>query len=276
MASRVTKVSTSSLAGLEQPGRSISRVCAGTAAAIGALAFAGWIFDARLLMQILPGQVAMVPNTAVAFLLTGLALWMRAGPASRSAVLASRAAAAAAGLLGLLNLVEYVSGRNLGIDEALFRDTAGLTSAFPGRMAVLTALSFVALAAALLTLDLHRAPWASDGFAFLPGILGMASLADYAFGGNSLYWVGLYKGMAVHTALAFLVLTVGVLLVHTGGLSRLLVSDTAGGVVTRRILPVAFLAPFILRLAPNRGAGTRTLRPGAGTGSRTLSPTPSS
>jgi PAS domain S-box-containing protein len=197
-------------------------------------------------MQVLPGQVAMVPNTAVAFLLAGLALWLRASRAGRSPVLASRAAAAVAGLLGLLNLVEYVSGKSLGIDELLFRDPAGLTSVFPGRMAVITALGFVALAAALLTLDLRWAPWTSDGLALLPGVFAMVSLTGYAFGARSLYWIGVYKGMAIHTALAFLVLAVGVLLVHAGGLSRLLVSDTAGGVAARRILPAALLVPLLL------------------------------
>ena len=229
-----------------EPLRRASRLCAAAAIAIGLAVIAGWVFGVPFLMQVLPGQVAMVPNTAVGLLLAGLALWLRAGPGGRTAVLACRAAAALAGLLGLLNLVEYVSGSSLGIDELLFRDPAGLTSVFPGRMAVLTAVSFVALAAALLTLDLRWPPWTSDALALLPGVLAMVSLSGYTYGLRSLGWIGIYKGMAIHTALAFLVLTFGVLLVHARGVSRLLVSDTAGGVVARRILPVALLAPFIL------------------------------
>lgn len=54
--------------------RRVSRLCAAAAIAIGALVLAGWLFDVRLLMQVLPGQVAMVPNTALGFLLAGLAL----------------------------------------------------------------------------------------------------------------------------------------------------------------------------------------------------------
>jgi two-component system cell cycle sensor histidine kinase/response regulator CckA len=231
---------------LGEPLRKFARLCAAAAIAIGVLAFAGWLLGVRALMQVLPGQVAMVPNTAVGFLLVGLALWLRASRAGRLPVPASRAAAAAAGVLGLLNLVEYVSGKNLGIDELLFRDPAGLTSVFPGRMAVVTAVAFVALALALLTLDLRWAPWTSDGLALLPGVLAMVSLTGYTYGVRSLSWTGIYKGMAIHAALAFLVLTVGVLLVHAGGLSRLLVSDTAGGVLARRILPVALLAPLLL------------------------------
>jgi two-component system, cell cycle sensor histidine kinase and response regulator CckA len=231
---------------LAEPLRRTSRLCAAAAIAIGLLVLAGWLFDIRFLMQVLPGQVAMVPNTAVGFLFAGLALWLRASSAGPSRVPVSRAAAAVAGLLGLLNLVEYVSGRSLGIDELLFRDPTGLTSVLPGRMAVLTAVSFVAFAAALLTLDLRWPPWTSDGLALLPGALAMVTLTGYAFGLGSLSWIGVYKGMAIHTALGFLVLTVGVLSAHARGLSRLLVSDTAGGVLVRRILPVALLAPVLL------------------------------
>ncbi len=229
-----------------EPLRKGSRLCAASAIAIGLAVLAGWVFGAPFLMQVLPGQVAMVPNTAVGLLLAGVALWLRAGRGGLSLVSGSQAAAAAAGFLGFLNLVEYVSGRSLGIDELLFRDPAGLTSVFPGRMAVLTAVSFVALAAALLTLDLRWPPWTSDGLALLPGVLAMVSLSGYTYGLRSPSWIGIYKGMAIHTALAFLVLTIGVLLVHARGVSRLLVSDTAGGIVARRILPVALLAPFIL------------------------------
>ncbi len=216
------------------------------AVAIGAAELAGRVFDVGFRMQGTPGQAAMVPNTAVGLLLAGLALSLRASRPGRSRTLASRATAALAGLLGLLNLVEYASGTNLGIDEALFGGTAGSTSVFPGRMAVLTALGFVALAAALLTLDLRRAPWVPDGLALLPGFLAMLSLTGYAFGVAGLYPIGVHKGMAVHTALAFLILAAGVLLARPGGLSRLLFSDTAGGVVARRSLPVALLAPLIL------------------------------
>ena len=229
---------------LEAYGRLVARACAAFAVAVGACVLVGWAFDVRFLVQVLPREVAMAPNTAVAFVFVGLGLWQRAGTAARPPGL-GRTAAALAGLLGLLSLIEYVSGLGLGIDELLFRDPAGLTSAFPGRMAVLTAFGFVACGAAVLTLDLDRA-WIADALALIPGVLAMVSLVGYAFGVGSLHAFGIYKGMAIHTALAFLALTIGILLARGRGLSRLLVSDTAGGVVARRVLPVAFVAPLLL------------------------------
>ena len=184
--------------------RAAARGAALFATAIGVLVLAGWLLDARLLMQVLPGQVAMVPNTAIGLLLASLAVWLRASAGGVRERRGTRIAAAAAGLLGLITLVEYAAGRDLGIDEMLFRDPAGLTGAFPGRMAVVTAAAFVALAAALLLADAGRAWWTAEGLAVLPGVFAMISLAGYVYGVPSIHWIGSQKGMAVHTASAFL------------------------------------------------------------------------
>src|SRR6266542_3948233 len=227
--------------------RAGARVAARFAAAVGLLVLAGWLFDVRAFLQVLPGQLAMVANTAASFVLVGLALWWQAGVQTRSSQSASRAAAALAGLIGLMSLAEYVSGENFGIDELLFRDPRGLTGVFPGRMGVITALSFVALAASLLASSLQRARWTPDALALLPGLLATISLAGYAYGAPSVHWIGIYKGMAIHTALAFLVLSIGALLARgDGGFSRLILSDTAGGAIARRIVPAALAVPLLL------------------------------
>ena len=211
------------------------------AAGVGLAVLLGWVFGVRALTEVVRGQVAMVPNTAVCLVLAGLALWLRTravGPLS----IGANAAAAAVGIVAALSLVEIASGRDLGIDELLFRDPLGLTGFPPGRMAVLTALSLLSLAAALLTLG--RGRLRSDLFGLVPGVLALASLAAYAEGLSGLSGFGDSKGMAVHTAAGLLLLSAGVLLAHSGGLSRLLSSDTAGGAMARRLLPIALLAPL--------------------------------
>jgi hypothetical protein len=205
-------------------------------------------------MQVVPGAIAMVPNTAVGFLLVGLSLWLQAGGKADSSLRVSRVVAAAAGLLGLLELAQYVSRRDFGIDQLLFRDPAGLTSVFPGRMAVGTALSFMAIAGALLTSGLHRARSFTDALALVPGLLGLLSLTGYAYGVHSLYWIGTYKGMAIHTALAFVLLSVGSLLARPDRpISKLLLSESVGGLMVRRLLPFAIAIPVVLGWLERKG-----------------------
>ncbi len=215
--------------------------------AIGVLVLAGWLLGARPLMQVLPGQVAMVANTAVGFILAGLALLWQAGAATRSGPLVPRFAAAACGLLGIVELAEYLSGPGAGIDELLFRDRAGLTGVFPGRMAVPTAIAFVAIGASLLLATSRRARRGADALALIPGLLALVSLACYAYGVHGLAWIGVYKPMAIHTAVGFFVLSLGVLISSPDrGLARLVTSNTVGGTVARRLLPVAVGVPLVL------------------------------
>ena len=54
--------------------RSATRLAAAMAMAVGVLVLLGWIFRIPFLMQVIPGHVAMVPNTAVGFFLTSVSL----------------------------------------------------------------------------------------------------------------------------------------------------------------------------------------------------------
>ncbi len=246
--------------------RTGARAAALFAVAVGVLVLAGWLLDSRALMQVLSGSVAMVPNTAVAFILAGLALWLQVGAESRSSLFVSRAAAAISGLLGLISLAEYFVGAGSGIDELLFRDTAGLTGFFPGRMAVPAAIGFAVLGGALLLSSLRRARWASESLALLPGLLGLVSLAGYAYGVSGIAWIGQYKAMAIHTAVTFLVLSFGFLLSQAdGGFVRLITSDTVGGKVARRILPVALGVPLVLGWLHVTAERAGLYNPGLGT-----------
>src|SRR5260221_1394613 len=90
----------------------------------------------------------MKANTAWLFLLLGPGLWIAAKERARRirSVLGFVVT-----LVAALTLAEYVLGRNLGIDEILFRDPR--TAVAPGRMSQATALNFLLLGLALLLLD---------------------------------------------------------------------------------------------------------------------------
>ena len=145
---------------------------------------------------------------------------------------------------------EYVFALDLGIDQLILPDTAQPANALaPGRMAPATALSFFMIGVALLTLKARQPRFAAWPHWLVVPPLFISSLAvvGYAYGVSSLYEVRSYSSMAAHTALSFFILTLSILaadLAH--GFARIATSDTAGGVVSRRLLPTIPLILFAL------------------------------
>ena len=217
-------------------------------AAIAILVLVGWTFDAEALKRVSPGLVAMNPVTAVAFILSGAALYLAAGGRGRATIVPG--IAALVGLVGLLRLVELIIGLEIGVDRLMFRDQIGAGGAEEsGRMAPNTAFCLALVGAALLLLDVRvrRVLWPAQVLAL--AILGTSLLAliGYAFGASALYGAAFRAPMALHAALAFVVLAVGVLCAGPRrGIMGVVNSDGVGGVVVRRLLPAVVLVPPVL------------------------------
>jgi len=76
--------------------------CCTLSITFGCLVLLGWTLDRQIVKTILPGQVAVVPNTAVCFLLFGAGLWVlrkRQSPAASFAAIAAKLAAAFLGVV---------------------------------------------------------------------------------------------------------------------------------------------------------------------------------
>ncbi len=195
------------------------RAAGALAVLVGGAVLLGWALDVAALKSVLPGWVSMKPNTAVAFILTGVALLAFPMPDARTLLSRlSRFCALFAGLIGLLSLSEYVFGWNPGFDQWLFCESAGTVgTSYPGRMAPDSALCFVMLAAGLETArTMRHRSWMLGCTMVLGGLvsaLALAAMLNYftpalgAFG-----WGGMTL-MAVPTAIVFAVLGVALFLV---------------------------------------------------------------
>jgi His Kinase A (phospho-acceptor) domain len=240
-------------------------------ALVGCLVLLGWALDIPSLKNLLTGSVTMKANAATAFVLSAvpLGLW-RDRRTWRHAI--ARGCAALVVLIGVLTLTEYAFGWDLHIDEWLFRDAVDAPgTSHPGRMAPLTALGFVLLGLAELTLDHARADALGQWLAIAVGYLGVLNLVGYAYrvqGLSHLYSpASAYTEMALHTAGAFVVVSGAVLCARPErGMMAIATSQTAGGVVARRLLPAALGLPLVLgwlRLLGER-AGLWTFQAGWG------------
>ena len=228
----------------------------------GLIVLTGWTLDiAALKSMLLPASDTMKPNTALAFFLSGLSLWLLSSvsgphmdsPHARSSVIRAwvgRASAAIATMIGLVTIAEYVFGWNVGIDQWLFRDaTPLLGAAYPGRMSLSTALSFLFAGCALLSIEqsMRRGFRPTEPLALAAALLSFLVLLGYLYGIEAPRGTGPYARMALHSALVFLVLAAGILCARPGsGRMRMLTSDSAGGIMARRLLPAAILIPPFL------------------------------
>ena len=184
----------------------------------------------------------MKANTACAFLLIGMALLLqgRAPPRARWRTLTARGCAVIVGLVGALTLSEYLGGWDLGIDQLLFAEAPGaVATSSLGRMAPNTAVCFVLIGVALLSLDARpRGGFVlPQNLALLVCGLGLTALIGYLYGVPSLHsFARHFTAMAAHTAFTFVVVTVGVVCARpTWGWMRLVTADGIGGFLARQL-----------------------------------------
>ena len=185
---------------------------------------AGWVFDVTLLKTVVPGWTAMVPNTALCFILSGTALFW----GGRAAV----PPAGAVALIGYLTVAEYLFGVDLAIDRLLpFPDAL--------RMAPTTAASFSLLGTACLTLE--RQPSRAQALAFAAMLIALLGGLGYLLRAEQVFEVGgLYTTMAIHTAFTMLVLGAGVLWRRPDAGPMAIVSrEGPAGTLARRLIPAA-------------------------------------
>jgi diguanylate cyclase (GGDEF)-like protein len=185
------------------------RIVAGTIALFGLVVMLGWHLGIARVVQLHPVFTPMQYNTALCFLLSGLAaLYVRTRNREAAAV------SLVVFSIGVLTLIEYVSGRAFGIDELLMRGDRLVATSDPGRMAPQTAIGFVLAGAALATLTLRRAPRYKvivKVLASLLGALGLAAVVGYCVGLEPAYGWAEFRRIAPHTAIGFIVLSFAVL-----------------------------------------------------------------
>jgi PAS domain S-box-containing protein len=212
------------------------------------LVLAGRVLNVPFLKGPFPGLVQMKANTAIGVLALGIALLLTTFRPSRTRRRAARLLASLAIVIGALTLGEYLLGRNLAIDQLIFRDLNALRTVHPGRPAPETAITLISLGWALLLLQgqktRSRLVGALAGGSF---VLTLSAVIGYTFGVSGLDRASGIAPIALLTAVAFLFLCAGIAASDSDGVFvEVLTSDGPGGVVARRLLPLAVvLLPVI-------------------------------
>jgi signal transduction histidine kinase len=227
-------------------------IIAGAAVALfGAVALSIWALGLPGATRTMDAGYPVLPLTAVCFLFSGVSLILATLPARTPGTEATQQTLAAlvATITGL-TLYEYLRGSGAGFDTLLFGDAVRrMSAAAPGRIAINTAGSLLLFSLALLSIshDQRKQDLRSQMFA-TPGLLiALVGMLGYLFGVKDMYSLSQYSGMALPSSTILLTLGVGILVaVRDRGVAVLLLDEGPAGVLTRRLLPAALLAPILL------------------------------
>ena len=233
-------------------GALIARGCGLAALALGFAVLLGWVFDVRVLKNVLPGLVAMQPWTATAIALAGGAL-LAAAASGRIAAATSIALAGMVLIIGLQTLLQYATVLDLGTDRWLFPTAVSNQPGYPepGRVPEAASIAFLLLGTMLLLARVGRA-WVRGVFSTI-GTVGLlfvaAPLLGYLIGAGSLQSVAFFTPVAFHTALSFVVLFLGALALRPGvGWIAALFGNRPGATTARMLLPIVVIGPVLLAL----------------------------
>jgi PAS domain S-box-containing protein len=238
----------------------IAWLCGVVVIVVGATTIAGWLLDVDVLTSALPGFVSMQMNPAICFVVAGASLLLQRTPRSRHH--SSRAGwvcGAVVAAVGCATLFEHITGLDLHIDQLVIHAPATAPyTRWPGRMAAPAALSFALVGFALVALDANSRALrvASQLMAFAALVIGFMIGTGYLLGAAMFYAAAGLPAIAIHTAIGFTVIAIGILLVRPRRpVMAVLAQNNPAGVQIRRVLVQSVVALAVvgwLRVAGQR------------------------
>ncbi|MDT0684155.1 sensor histidine kinase [Roseicyclus sp. F158] len=218
--------------------RRMSLVVAAVSAAVLVL---GWGAGIDFLRRIRPDFAAMVPSTTICFMLLSAGVFMQTRMDGR---LVQTICAILAGAIAAVDLVVRVASNRGGIDDFF---VSSLPSGDGMAFATAACVILASYSLGALAWSNSSNPRAFQWPATLGLLAAMVALVGYAFDTRALYGVFVFTAMALHTALLFLLLFIGLLLVAPRQTwIGILIGSEPGSLGARRLFPLVALAPVAL------------------------------
>ena len=216
-------------------------------AAIAITVLTGWIAQIDLLKNFAPGMIAMNPFTAGGLLAASGALFLRQPiDAPKRRVILGQLLAGAIIAMGGLNLVlcsqEPVPPRWLMMPPLA---DGSLVEVNGARIS----LSFVLIGASLLSLNWKssRGFRPAEAACAVTAVIAILSLVAYSHYLIGFYTTDTYTPASLLTSVSFFLLATGILLARADrGTLAIIVSETAAGMLARRLIPLAILLPILI------------------------------
>jgi signal transduction histidine kinase/ActR/RegA family two-component response regulator len=216
-------------------------------AAIAVTVLTGWVAQIDLLKNFAPGMIAMNPFTAGGLLAASIALFLRQpidAPKERSII--GQLLASAIIAMGGLNLL-FCSHNLVGPRWLMLPPLADGSPVEVNGARI--SLSFVLIGASILSLNWKssRGFRPAEAASAITAIIAILSLVAYSHYLTSFYTTSTYTPASLLTSISFFLLATGILLARADrGTLAIIVSETAAGMLARRLIPLAILLPILI------------------------------
>lgn len=184
----------------------------------------GWIYDIQILKSILPNWVTMKFSTALCFVMSGISLFFIAGSLEKNSAAADIVLPVTSLIISLFmaNLLFSVfTGVSIGIEDMFVKETGkAIKTTVPGRPSVGTMVAFLLISASgiLTLLKSSLINGFLAGIGWMVSALGAVAISGYLIKMPVLYFTvtGWSTAMALHTAILFFLLGIGLILTVKG------------------------------------------------------------
>jgi signal transduction histidine kinase/CheY-like chemotaxis protein len=218
-------------------------------AAIAIAVLTGWLAQIDLLKNFAAGMIAMNPFTAAALLAASVALYLRQPiDAPKRRTILGKLLAGAIFALGAINLLVIFWRHGRATPSWLMLPALADGSPVESN-GIRIAVSFILIGGSLLALNWRtsrgfRAAELACAVTAVIAILSLIAHCHYLIG---FYIAPSYTPASLLTSVCFLLLATGILLARADrGTLAIIVSETAAGMLARRLFPLAILLPILI------------------------------
>lgn len=229
---------------------SLSSIACALIFSIGLLTLCGWFFKITFLTNIFHNIMQL--NNAIAIILISVSLFLQRTPYSENTkikIILGKILGIMIAIFGIIILSGDRTSHDLHIDEILVTNNFSSWLFFStGRPAPIIGLNFLLAGISLVLLDIRITLYLNQILTVMIGLTGLLALTDFIFNFNLQSGsVNHFTFVSLYASVCFVLFSLCILLMRPySGIMRLFSSDTYGGTIARRFIPIVIVLPLLL------------------------------
>ncbi|WP_116788661.1 sensor histidine kinase [Flavobacterium psychrotrophum] len=216
---------------------------------ISYLVIYGWFNNIEVLKSIIPGYISMKFNTALCFIFLSISILIESN--AKQLTFLSSILNVSVLIIAATSYSQELFDLDFGIDQLIIADNNAIEAneAFPGRMSPITSILFIIMTLSSIFIKAKKKLLYMQYALHFVTLMSVIATIGYIFHAPDFYTLNFMTSMAVHTSVAFFLLSVSTSLINPHlGLAGIFTGEQVGNVMARRLFLQMFSATFIIIL----------------------------